>query len=57
MDRDLNAAKNILEEGLRINNTSVGTTDYGHGAEIRLEKSSTGVELSKEKGHFGLETR
>lgn len=56
VDRDLNAAKNILEEGLRINNTSVGTTDYGHGAEIRLEKSSTGVELSKEKGHFGPET-
>jgi putative transposase len=56
IDRDLNAAKNILDEGLRLNNISVGTTDYGHGAQIRLEKSSTGVEMSKEKGHSGLET-
>ena len=48
--------KNILDEGLRLNNISVGTTDYGHGAQIRLEKSSTGVEMSKEKGHSGLET-
>lgn len=29
---------------------------FGHGAKIRLEKSSTGVELSKETGLIGQET-
>ncbi len=48
VDRDLNAAKNILNEGLR-KNISVGTTDYGRGAQIRLDKSSTSRETSKKK--------
>jgi len=56
VDRDLNAAKNILDEGLRLD-ISVGTTDYGRGAKISLEKFSTGDETSKEKGHIGLETQ
>jgi putative transposase len=56
VDRDLNAAKNILDEGLRLD-ISVGTTDYGHGAQIRPDLSGIGVELSKEMDHFGLETQ
>ena len=48
VDRDLNAAKNILNEGLR-KNISVGTTDYGRGAQIRPEKSGISVETSKKK--------
>ena len=32
IDRDLNAAKNILNEGLK--NISVGTTDYTDGADV-----------------------
>jgi putative transposase len=47
IDRDLNAAKNILDEGLRLN-TSVGTTDYGCGDEIRLNLLSTVCEALKE---------
>ena len=34
IDRDLNAAKNILDEGLR--NISAGTVDYTDGGEVRL---------------------
>jgi hypothetical protein len=37
----LNAVKNILDEGSRIDNISVGTTDYGHGAQIRHPKQKT----------------
>lgn len=59
-DRDINAAKNILNEGCRINiidvnsikNKSVGTTDNGCGDQIRLEKSSTVNETSKKKEDF-----
>ncbi len=50
VDRDLNAAKNILNEGLRLSNISVGTTDYGRGAQIRPDSSGTSVETSKERG-------
>lgn len=49
VDRDLNAAKNILNEGLRLNNISVGTTDHGRGAKIRPEKSGKSVETSKKR--------
>lgn len=49
IDRDLNAAKNILNEGLRLNNISVGTTDHGRGAQIRPEKSGISVETSKKR--------
>jgi len=56
VDRDLNSAKNILDEGLRLNNISVGTTDYGHGAQIRPEKSGKSVETSKKKIPSGSET-
>lgn len=36
LDRDVNAAKNILTRGLTI--LSSATDDYRHGAEIRLDK-------------------
>jgi len=49
IDRDLNAAKNILNEGLRLNNISVGTADHGRGAQIRPEKSGKSVETSKKR--------
>lgn len=49
VDRDLNAAKNILNEGLRLENISVGTTDHGRGAKIRPEKSGKSVETSKKR--------
>lgn len=44
-DRDLNAAKNILKEGLK--DISSGTDDYKHGAEIRPDKSGTSDEMFK----------
>lgn len=57
LDRDLNAAKNILNEGLRCKDISVGTTDHGRGAQIRLEKSSKGYETSKKKILSGSKTQ
>ena len=36
LDRDLNAAKNILDEGIRIL-TSAGTVDYTGGEEVRAD--------------------
>ena len=57
LDRDLNAAKNILNEGLRCKDISVGTTDHGRGAQIRPEKSGKSVETSKKKIPSGSETQ
>jgi hypothetical protein len=51
-DRDINAAKNILQRGITI--LSSGTDDYRHGAKIRPLKAKaskgTSVEMSKKKG-------
>lgn len=51
-DRDVNAAKNILQRGITIQ--SSGTDDYRHGAKIRPEKKfkGTSVEMSKKKGRI-----
>jgi len=48
-DRDFNAAINILNEGYRLDNISVGTTDYERGAKIRPKKLGTSNETLKEK--------
>ena len=45
LDRDLNASKNILKEGLKI--ISLGTNDYRHGGEIRPSLLGTTDEMSK----------
>ena len=47
VDRDFNASINILNEGYRINNISVGTTDYERGDQIRPEKSGVICETLK----------
>jgi putative transposase len=48
LDRDINASKNILSEGYKINNnTSVGTTDYRRGENIRPASVGTLDEASK----------
>lgn len=48
-DRDVNAARNILQRALTIQ--SSGTDDYRHGAKIRPKEKSKGksVEVSKKK--------
>ena len=48
LDRDINAAINIFNEGCR-QNISGGTPDYKRRAEIRLSLESTSVEAFKEK--------
>ena len=47
LDRDLNASKNILKEGIKI--ISVGTIDYRCGDEIRPTLVGTIGETSKKK--------
>jgi len=47
LDRDLNASKNILKEGIKI--ISSGTDDYRRGDEIRPVLTGTIGETSKEK--------
>jgi len=54
-DRDFNAAINILNEGYRLDNISVGTTDYERGAKIR-PNLGTSNETLKEKEHYVPET-
>lgn len=48
LDRDLNAAINILNEGYR-KNISDGTSDYKRRAQMRLSSNSTSNEAFKEK--------
>jgi putative transposase len=42
-DRDLNAAKNILAWGKRINSLSDGTSDYRRGGEVKLKRTANSV--------------
>lgn len=55
LDRDVNAAINILNEGCR-KNISVGTADYKRGVQIR-PSDGTGYETLKEKDYNSLETQ
>lgn len=54
LDRDFNASKNILKEGIKI--ISSGTDDYRHGAQIRPVKTGTSVEVFKKKELMSPET-
>jgi putative transposase len=54
LDRDLNASKNILKEGIKI---SSGTDDYRHEAQIRPVKTGASVEVFKKKELMSPETR
>ena len=53
LDRDLNASKNILKEGIKT--LSSGTDDYRHGAQIR-PFDGTSVEVFKKKELMSPET-
>ena len=54
LDRDLNASKNILKEGIK--NISLGTNDYRHGAQIRPVLTGKSVEVFKKKELMSPET-
>jgi len=54
LDRDLNASKNILKEGIKT--ISSGTDDYRHGAQIRPVLTGTSDEVFKKKEHLSPET-
>ena len=47
IDRDMNAAKNILDEGLR--NISAGTVDYTGGGEVRLARKHSSMKSESHK--------
>ena len=47
IDRDLNAAKNILDEGLR--NISAGTVDYTDGGGVRLVRKHSPMKSESHK--------
>ena len=53
LDRDFNASKNILKEGIKI---SLGTNDYRRGDEIRPVLTGTIGETSKKKVQKSPET-
>ena len=54
LDRDENAAKNILTRGFTI--LSSATDDYRHGAEIRLvESKKDSTSTSNEVSKIGLD--
>jgi putative transposase len=55
LDRDLNASKNILKEGIKT--LSFGTDDYRHGAQIRPVLTGTGDEVFKKKELMSPETQ
>jgi putative transposase len=54
LDRDLNASKNILKEGIK--NISLGTNDYRRGDEIRPFLTGKIRETSKKKVRKSPET-
>ena len=54
LDRDFNASKNILKEGIKI--ISSGTDDYRHGDEIRPVLTGTICEVFKKKEIISPET-
>ena len=54
LDRDFNASKNILKEGIKI--ISSGTDDYRHGDEIRPVLTGKICEVFKKKEIISHET-